>query len=328
MGASTLFTGAVFLLVSAALAGLVFHLGRRSRRLDGRLLGLTGRGAPASEPATPSLGRLARLALPGVAAPFLPTTSEQRTRLQARLWQAGLYRRQAMVVYVSAKAFLLFAPWVVGLGAGLAGAPMTYAVAGGAVLSLGGLLGPSFWLDGAKKRRHRALRRGLPDVLDVLVLCLEAGVSLGAAFRLVADEVRASHPLLGFELRMVQREMQLGRSLGEALRGFAERSDLDEVSALASVVDQAERLGASLVKALRSQAELQRYRRSQQAEERAQQAGARVLLPTMLFLFPCIFVILLGPAALQVKEVMDRRKAQVKSPGTKGKAAQASPAKR
>ncbi len=153
------------------------------------------------------------------------------------------------------------------------------------------------------------LRAGLPDVLDILVLCLEAGQSLTAAFQLVTSEFRASHPQLGFELRIALREMQMGCPLSQSLRNLADRTGLEETSVLASIVEQSERLGASLVRSLRAQAEQLRFRRTQRAEERAQKASAKMIFPTLLCIFPAIFVILLGPAALQVQEAMEKRKA-------------------
>ena len=124
-----------------------------------------------------------------------------------------------MKAYIGIKTVLLIIPWVAGLTLGLAGMlPMLSTITGGAVVSHLGLIVPSLWLDGKVTRRQAALRRGLPDVLDVLILCLEPGLSLPAAFTLVTSEVQSSCPTLGFELRIVQREVQLGRTLGQALR--------------------------------------------------------------------------------------------------------------
>jgi tight adherence protein C len=120
--------------------------------------------------------------------------------------------------------------------------------------------------------------------------------------RRVAGELRTAHPLLATELNIVQREVQMGRSSGEALRHFAERSDLEEIRSLASVVIQAERYGASLVKALRVHAETLRIKRLQQAEEMAQKAATKVLFPTVLFIMPCIFIIILGPGVIQLMQ--------------------------
>jgi tight adherence protein C len=162
------------------------------------------------------------------------------------------------------------------------------------------MVGPSMWLDRRKKSRQMILRRGLPDALDVIVICVEGGLSLVGALRRVAGDLRTVHPELALELEIVQREVQLGQTAGEALRRFGDRSDMEEIRSLASVIIQSERFGAGLNKALRVHAETLRMRRQQRAEEMAQKAGTKVLFPTLLCIFPAIFVVVLGPAMIQI----------------------------
>jgi len=166
------------------------------------------------------------------------------------------------------------------------------------------MIGPSFWLDRRKKARQMAFRRALPDALDVLVICLEGGLSLMAAFKRVAGELRTAHPPLAAELLIVEREVQLGRQTGEAMRQFGERADLEEVRNLASVITQSERFGASLVKALRVHAETLREKRLQHAEEMAQKAATKILFPTLIFIFPGVFIVILGPAVIRIMELL------------------------
>jgi tight adherence protein C len=171
----------------------------------------------------------------------------------------------------------------------------------------GGLLGvlvPSFWLDYYKKQRQATLRRALPDALDMIVLCLEGGISLTAAIQRVTDELQAAHPALAIEMGIVQREMQLGLSAGDALRKFADRYQLTDVQNLASVILQSEQFGASVVKALRVHADTSRQERQQYAEEMAQKATVKILFPTLLCIFPAIFIVILGPAAFQVAAML------------------------
>src|SRR5262249_38309187 len=144
---------------------------------------------------------------------------------------------------------------------------------------------------------------GLPDFLDVVVICLEGGLSLPATFQRVAGELRLVHPLLAAEMGTVGRATMLGQSTGEALRDFAERCDLDEVRTLASVVHQSERFGAGVVKTLRVHAEILRAQRLLYAEEMAQKASVKIIFPTLLFIFPAIFLVLAGPAAFQLMEM-------------------------
>jgi tight adherence protein C len=176
------------------------------------------------------------------------------------------------------------------------------ALAGGAI----GMLTPSFWLSARVRKRQRLLHYALPDALDMLVLCLEGGVSLNAAIQRVTDELQIAHPLLAVEMNIVQREMQLGLTAGEALRKFGDRCGLLGVQDLALVLLQSERYGASVTKALRGYVECARVERRQEAEETAQKAAVKILFPTMLCIFPAIFVVVLGPAAFQMAKLFAR----------------------
>jgi tight adherence protein C len=275
----------------------------RKNRLDARLRELTGKEGPVLD--EDPVAQFARTALPKMGATIMPSNEEERTRLQTRLIHAGLYQRQAIYIFLGVKLLLMVTPAIVGLVAGLAGVvPVIYGLTGGAILGIFGMIGPSFWLDRRKANRQVMFRRSIPDALDVMVICLEGGLSLPGAMRRMADELRTAHPLLATELHIVQREVQLGRTTGEALRQFGERADLEEIRSLASVIISAERFGASLVKALRVHAETLRDKRLQRAEEMAQKAGTKILIPTLLFIFPGIFIVVLGPAVIHVGEIL------------------------
>jgi tight adherence protein C len=296
---------AAFAMVSSLVLLIFMLVSGGKRRLDVRIRDLASRGAAA--PDADSVASFARSALPKMGAPLLPKSEEERTRLQTRLMHAGLYRRQAMVVFLGVKMLLMVGPALLGLTLGLLGLlPLTYAVIGGAALGIFGMIGPSFWLDKRKAARQSNLRRSLPDALDVLVICLEGGLSLPAAMRRVAGELKTAHPALAAELNIIQRETQLGRAPGEALRQLAERTDLEEVRSLASVVLQSERFGASLVKALRVHAETLREKRILRAEELAQKAAIKLLFPTILLIFPNVFVVIMAPAAIQIMAMFSR----------------------
>jgi tight adherence protein C len=237
--------------------------------------------------------------------PLIPSNEEERTKLRTRLIQAGLYSNQAMVVFLGVKMLLMVTPAMLGLAAGLSGLiPISHGLIFGAFCGIFGMIAPSFWLDRKKAERQGIFRRSIPDALDLMVICLEGGLSLPGALRRVAGELRTAHPLLATELLIVQREIQLGRSAGEALDQLGERSDLEEIRGLASVIIQAERYGASVVKALRVHADTLRSKRLMYAEEMAQKAGTKILIPTLLFIFPAIFVVVLGPAAIQLMEML------------------------
>ena len=283
---------------------LVFTLvGGRTGRLDARIDDLAGQGSSAADQS--SMSQFAKTTLPKMGTALEPTDDKERTLLKSRLVHAGLYGRQAMPVFLGVKLLLIVAPALLGLTAGTLGLiPLAPAFLGGACLGILGMIGPSFWLDRKKAVRQSSFRRSLPDALDILVICLEGGLSLPGSLKRIAGELRTAHPLLAAELNIVQREIQLGRSAGDALHQFALRTDLEEVRSLSSVIVQAERYGASLVKSLRVHADTLRLKRQQRAEEMAQKAAIKILFPTLLFIFPAIFVVILGPAAFQIYEVL------------------------
>ncbi len=287
----------------AGIAGLV--LTGRGGKLEARIDGLAGKARPEDKAET--VAQMARTALPKIGKIIVPEDEAERTKLRARLVHAGLYQRQAMYVFLGVKLALLGLATVIGVGLTTTGAlPVGKALPISLVLFFAGMIGPGMWLDGRKKGRQLLLRRGLPDSLDVLTICLEGGLGLQAGLKRVADELASAHPVLGGELRIVDREIQLGRSPGEALRNFALRSDLEEALSLASVVGQSEKFGASLVKSLRIHSETLRVKRRQKAEERAQKASTKILIPTLLFIFPAVFVILLAPAVYKVIAIFSK----------------------
>lgn len=306
-------SAAVFIATTALLWLFFWWNDKDADRLDDRLQELANPTANAALPSDAARPRMAR-ALPRLTKPFMPFGEKPRTRLQKRLQHAGYYHPDAMPRFLAVKLMLLMIPWPPAAILGfLQIVPWSWAVGGAALCGLLALLAPGLWLNRQKSQRQVTFRAALPDVLDVLVICLEGGASLPAALVRVTEELRLAHPELGLELAIVEREMQLGRSLGEAFMHFAERSDLDEVRSLASCMTQTDRLGGGLVKTLRIQAESMRERRLHCAEEKAQKAGTKILFPTLLLIFPAIFVILIGPAAFQVYSLMQETKQEVLS---------------
>jgi tight adherence protein C len=232
-----------------------------------------------------------------------PTNARGKNQFAERLLQAGLYRRNAATRYYLGQGLLAATLMSVmaGLWATESASPRVILL-GTLVAAVCTVLVPSLYLEQRIKRRQLEIRRGLPDALDILVISLEAGLSLPAALIRLSKELTVVHPLLAFELTIVQREIQLGNSTGLALRHFSERFGLDELRSLAAVATQAERYGASIVQALRTHSESLRIKRLQQAQERAQKAAVKLLIPTVLFIFPALFVVILGPAAFDIYE--------------------------
>jgi tight adherence protein C len=244
-------------------------------------------------------------------AAIMPENESKIDRLKSRLRQAGLYRRHSSALYLGVKLVLMIAPMTVGIV--LSGFGMMTLLEGvlfGAAVGLIGNVAPALWLNHLKKSRQKQMRRAMPDALDVIVVCLEGGLSLPASLAKVSDEMRTAHPLLADELSIVQREIQLGRSTGDALRQFADRFDAEELRSLASVVIQAERFGASIVNALRVHADSLRLRRYQYAEEQAQKAPVKLIFPTVLCIFPALYIVLMGPAGVQLLEMLNNLDSQ------------------
>jgi tight adherence protein C len=142
--------------------------------------------------------------------------------------------------------------------------------------------------------------KSLPDFLDLMVTCVQAGLSLNGALQRVTEELAVAHPVLAGEMGIVERQIELGAAPDLALRNFAERSDLAAIATLSTLVEQARRFGTSVSDALRTHAETIREQREQRAEEMAQKAAVKILFPTLLLIFPAIFVVLVGPAAVQI----------------------------
>jgi tight adherence protein C len=231
-----------------------------------------------------------------------------RKYIVAQFVRAGVYRSTAVGWYFGSKLALAVVPLVLGLAAYALGlVTWDAAVIGGLLAASLGSFTPNLWLARAIERRRRSLRNALPDLLDLMIVCLEGGMSLPESLSRVADELRIVHPDLATELGMVQRDVELGSTIDQALRRFADRCEFDGVRTLSTFVREAQRFGTQLTEALRGHADLLRAQREQCAEEMAQKASVKILLPTLLFILPAVFVVLAGPAIIQIQEAFARR---------------------
>ncbi len=301
---------------ASSLVGLVFLLiGARKNRVSERLDGISGPESAAPRPvATPGTPGLSGRKGPTVVAVDNPMQQlldrqmrrqEKKRGMKERLEQAGLYDKRAIGIFVVLRVFLLLVPVGIGAAAGYLGTvTMSQGMMFGALAGVAGTIAPSFFLDHIKRGRQTKIRRALPDALDVLVVCLQGGLSLTGSFSRVAHELVTAHPMLALEFQIIERQTHMGRTTGEAVREFANRFDLEELRSMASVIVQAEKIGSSVVVALEIFAETLRQKRSQYAEEMAQKASIKMLFPTCFCIFPAMFVVLLGPAAISIWEVL------------------------
>ncbi|RIK62199.1 MAG: hypothetical protein DCC65_17865 [Planctomycetota bacterium] len=245
-------------------------------------------------------------AAPMLSRPVMPTTAEEQSKLRAKMMSAGYRRESAPVLFLACKT----------LG-GLVGGGLAALYAMGAAKemndvlfwAIGGLgmgfMLPQFWLSSAIKKRMEAIRNGLPDSLDLMVVAVESGLGLDAAILRVSDEMGQVHPALAEEFQIATVETQMGVPRSEALTRMADRTAVQEMKALVAVITQAEKLGTSIAKALRNQAESLRTKRRQRAEERAQKTAVKLLIPLVLFIFPAIFVVVAGPAVIHLMKTFN-----------------------
>jgi tight adherence protein C len=225
-----------------------------------------------------------------------------------RLSKAGVYDDSATSVYFAARLLLITTPLLTSVGIAWASSwNMNSALVIGCALGAAGALLPGFWLDRKISERHKMLRRSLPDFIDLMVVCLEGGLSMQESIRRVSDELELAHPALALEMRIVQHDVELGSSVAQGLKRFAARTQYEGVRTLSTFVREAQRFGTNLSDALRLHSDMLRSQREQAAEEMAQKAAVKILLPTLLLIFPAIFVVLVGPALIQIHEAFSVR---------------------
>lgn len=227
----------------------------------------------------------------------MPKSEAEASVIQTRLIRAGYREDSTLKLFYGAKVLvpitLCLIAYVTGLGHY---SPfLVYVLAAG----LGFLL-PDFWLSNRIAKRQSHIRRGLPDVLDLLVICIEAGLSLDQATMRTAEELKIAQPAICDEMSIVVLEQRAGSPRGDAWRHFAERTQVDSVRNLVSVLVQSEKFGTSIAKTLRVHSDTLRTQRRQQVEEQAAKTTVKLVFPLVLFIFPSLFLVTLGPAAIIV----------------------------
>jgi tight adherence protein C len=260
-----------------------------------RLREVTRNPAASVLPAMISLQAGAAEGLWAGAAKILPKREKESNRLRARLSRAGLRSPSAPIIYSLSEVVL---PVVLASPALLllSGPLRWFAVAVGALI---GYFGPGVVVERLIKARQREIDNGLPDALDLLVVCIEAGSGLDQALLKAGDELAITYPVLAEELRMVNTEIRAGKPRMEAFKAFAQRTKVDDVRSLVNMLIQTDRFGTGIGAALRTHSETSRIKRRQRAEEAAEKIGVKLVFPLVLFFFPAFYVIVLGPAAIQ-----------------------------
>lgn len=297
----------IFILLGIAIALVLYSIipGTREGRdaIRRRLEGRRDRAPDIQRQARSAAGSFVRKAEPMFSKLIMPTSDQEVSQLRMKLTQAGYRAKGAQTVLLGMKTAMLCVGAVTGV---VVAASMGYATTGvlAAVCFAGGLgfVAPGMWLDYAVRARQDRIRRGLPDILDLLVVSVESGLALDAAIKRVGEEMQLVHPDLSEEFRIATMEGTMGIPRMEALTNMAERVGLDELRSVISVIAQAERFGTSVAKALRNQGEAMRTKRRQQAEEKAQKTAVKLMIPLVLFIFPAMGIVLAGPAAVNLME--------------------------
>jgi tight adherence protein C len=217
-----------------------------------------------------------------------------------RMIQAGLQNPNAAAIYTGIRI-------VLPLGLGLLGVVFIPSFGGLGLILVSwlaaiGWIVPSFWIDGRVRRRQSEIRRALADALDLMITCMEAGLGINQTLIKVAEEIRYVSTTLSSELMQVNFEIRAGRPREEALRNFAERTGVDDVRELTTMLIQADRFGTSVSQGLRVHSETLRVKRRQRAEEAAAKTSIKILFPVLICIFPGLFVVIIGPAAIRIYE--------------------------
>jgi tight adherence protein C len=225
----------------------------------------------------------------------LPKSQQEVSVVKQRLVRAGFRKEQTVKYFNGAKFLIPLLLCAVALVSGLGSLSPFFVYA----LCLGlGYLMPDFWLGRKIKTRQSAIRRGLPDVLDLLVICIEAGLSLDQATMRTSQELTHAQPELCDELTVVVLEQRAGRPRQDTWKHMSDRVDVDCVRNLVSMLIQAEQFGTSIGKTLRTHSDTLRTQRIQQVEEQAAKTTIKLIFPLVLFIFPSLFLVVLGPAVL------------------------------
>ena len=303
--------GATFIIVFSAALGvmLITRPNVLQRRLDAIAPGTAGRGGSATTDGPSQWMETIVKASAHVAKLSLPTEGCDKSALRTRFMNAGWRSTSAAGIYFAAKtALALGLPLIALMMLGSLPSKISHSLAMIAMLlmllaTLGYYL-PNAVLARQVDRRQQEIFENLPDSLDLMTVCVEAGLGVDAAMLRVADEIHVKSQVLSDEFSLVLLELRAGSSREKALRNLAMRTGVSDVETLVAMLVQAERFGTSVGTALRVHTDMLRTKRRHLAEERAAKVALKLLFPLMFFIFPALLIVLLGPAVIQIYRVM------------------------
>ena len=229
-----------------------------------------------------------------------PRVASETGKLRQKLVTAGYRKHEALTIFFGIRLGVALLFFVV------ASSPIVRKPS--LVLALGacalGYLLPSMALGRIAQRRQHRIRLGLPDALDLLVVSVEAGLGLDQAIQRVGEELNFAHPELSEELRLINLELRAGKARSEALRNLADRTGVDDISSLVAMLVQTDKFGTSVAQSLRVHSDTVRTKRRQRAEEAAAKTGVKMVFPLVFCIFPAIWVVAIGPAAIKFIQVI------------------------
>jgi tight adherence protein C len=231
------------------------------------------------------------------AEPFMPKNTENLSNQRQALAKAGLYSPGTLRVLNGAKAIFLAVGLVTGYLMGLASDKMFMMLSTGGLV---GFMGPRMWLKLRTRKNQRELTCGLPDALDLMVVCVEAGLTVDAAMQRVGQELGLAHPAVAREFGIAHMETRVGLTRSDALKNLGTRTGNSSLQSLAAMLVQADRFGTSIAQALRVFADTLRTNRQHAAEEMAAKASVKISFPLVLFIFPSTFIVLCGPTIIEL----------------------------
>ncbi len=249
--------------------------------------------------------KLLERASPAFSKPLQPKSEEEVGKLRLKLGYAGFRGETSASIFLGLKFMLLVVGFLIGGGALL----ITRGWSMESGMYTVGVAGIAFYLPDAvlwflKKNRQDNIFFGLPDALDLMVVCVEAGLGLDQAMRKVSEEMKKTYAVIADEFGLCNLQLQMGRSRNEVLHDLGARTGVDDLKALAAILIQADKFGSSVAQALRVQSDSMRTRRRQMAEEKAAKTAVKLIFPLVIFIFPAIFIVLVGPAAITMVNEM------------------------
>ncbi|HKO95583.1 MAG TPA: type II secretion system F family protein [Pyrinomonadaceae bacterium] len=300
-----------FVCITLGMMGVYWLLYRPQSAATERLkrLGQQGSTPTSSAISLDDEGRKAELAqrLASPLSKLLPPSAAEAKKLQKQLMHAGFRSESAPVVFRGIQlASLAGFPATVAIVCALLAKPLNSAVLWILLSFVLGFVLPRYVLGRIIRSRQQRVRWGLADALDLMVISIEAGLGLNAAMIRVSTELREVHSDICDEFELANLEIRVGRERDEALHNLAERTGVDDLHSLVAMLIQTDRFGTSIAKAIRAFSDSLRTKRRQRAEQAAQKAAVKLLIPLALFLFPTLFIAILGPAALQLIDTLGK----------------------